>query len=147
MDFALRYSYRRNVLTLKAAGEDIVFPKCIVQIAAFERTLAVLIEPDPRHGAENVYGIGLDGTILWQIAPRSYPSQAGPYVDLEARGNHLAVWNAYGTTLLMRPVTGRLVDLIEAAEAGCGGSRPDRSPSRPRDGEPQHSGNASRLPS
>lgn len=119
MSSALRYAYRRNVLTLKAAGEDIVFPGRIVLVVAFERSLAVLVEPDRRHGGENVYGIGLDGTILWQIPRLSYPSQAGPYVGMARRGDDLAAWNTQGTTLTLRPVTGRLRDVQASAPAAA----------------------------
>ena len=57
---------------------------------------------------ENVYGIGPDGRIIWQIQPEYPPTWDGAWGGLEDRGGQAVLSNSESKILFVDPATGNV---------------------------------------
>lgn len=60
---------------------------------------------------ENVFGIGTDGKIVWQIAHKEFLHKNSPYINMKKLDNNkinLSNWD--GTQILIEAITGNILE-------------------------------------
>jgi hypothetical protein len=58
---------------------------------------------------ENVYGLGYDGQMLWQVPARKHVYTDSPYTKIARRGDAVVLSNWDGLELTLDPETGRVL--------------------------------------
>lgn len=82
----------------------------IVQVLQVAEVLIVRVEP--KTGAcdnQNVFGVGADARVLWQVAQRQHIYDDSPYTGLSIVGEDVLLSNWDGTDLLVHPITGEVL--------------------------------------
>lgn len=93
-------------------GQLVRLPLRIVQLVQIGDALVVRGEGEPEHGyvSGNIWGLSLDGAILWQVTKS--PPLDSQFVDIEQRGNKLVAFNFNGYRCNVNPLDGAIEALI-----------------------------------
>lgn len=91
-------------------GKTVTFDYLIADAVAFDDVIVVrLNSPSAEHFNENVFGVGCDGKILWQIEKKEHVYDESPYTYIGQRGNNVILFNFDGLELTIEPVTGKIL--------------------------------------
>ncbi len=104
-----RFKVENKTLILEA-GMSVTFDYRIVDTAAFDDAIVVrLNSPSDKHFNENVFGVGYDGKILWQIEEKGHVYDESPYTYIGRKGNKAELFNFDGLELVVEPSTGKIL--------------------------------------
>jgi hypothetical protein len=88
----------------------LTFPFPIRQAISFPKCHVIRFEPEVGETYnENVFGLSLDGDILWQIEPIGHVYADSPYTGMGQVGDLIQLWNWDGVDLFVEPYTGKIV--------------------------------------
>lgn len=97
-----------------ANGASVTFAYPVGQSLLFGDVLVVQLEiPLSTTYNENIFGIDLSGTIVWQISPCYPETEDGRFGGLHRHGDLVAVSNYRGLLLYLNPHTGEVCDRKE----------------------------------
>lgn len=107
------FKYHDNILEI-TDGENfksVSFRYRIDEILYFENFCMVMIEPGIGQTLnENIYGVSIDGDILWQIAPIPHAYARSSYTGMGKVGDKVKLSNWDGTDLIINPATGDILE-------------------------------------
>jgi len=108
------YEVDNNVLYLKENGirkAACRFTGEIDKVLDFESIFVVMIKVPPKGKCnENVFGISPEGTINWQIQPRSYVYKDSPYTGMCRVQDKVKLFNWDGLELVVDPESGKILE-------------------------------------
>ena len=82
----------------------------IAQVLEIKNVLVVRVEPKPGvNENQNVYGIGTDGSVLWQIGSHQFVYDDSPFTGLSQIDSHVKLSNWDGTNLVVDPTNGEIL--------------------------------------
>lgn len=91
-------------------GTSATFDYRIVDAVAFDDAIVVrLNSPLDKHFNENVFGVGYNGKILWQIEEKGHVYDESPYTYIGRKGNKAELFNFDGLELVIEPSTGKIL--------------------------------------
>jgi hypothetical protein len=82
----------------------------IVQVLEIAEVLIVRVEP--KTGAcdnQNVFGVGTDASVLWQVVEQQHIYDDSPYTGLSIVDEGVMLSNWDGTDLVVSPTTGDVI--------------------------------------
>jgi|SRR3989344_2075816 len=86
------------------------FPSEVKQVLEFDDVLIVRLKVSKENTlGENVFGVSLDGRILWQIPTISHVYQNSPYTSIYREGDFVGAFNWDGTELTLNRLTGEII--------------------------------------
>lgn len=89
---------------------QIIFDYPIVQTIDFESIAVIRLEiPANSNYNENVFGVSVDGQLLWQIEKVAHVYTNSPYVNLSKHDSLVVAINWDGLWLWLEPATGKIV--------------------------------------
>ena len=113
MNFNTNFQVKDNDLKITDGNNEriVSFKFPIRQVLPFESCYVVLIEPAIGQILnENIYGVSLDGKVLWQITPIPYVYEDSPYTGMGQVGDTVKICNWDGTDLIINPATGEILE-------------------------------------
>lgn len=112
MSTSIEYSFINNVLQIETSGVDVPFKWPVADVVAFDDVLVVRIEPDPGTCVnENVFGVGIDGQVVWTIEKRKHVYDDSPYTSIIAKDGKVKLFNWDGDELLVEPKNGDVISV------------------------------------
>ena len=101
-----------NSLEIDSSGLRIGFPWPVAEVLRFDSSDVVRVEPDTGSCFnENVFGIALDGRLLWQIAVRQHVYGDSPYTCVTKLNDKVKLFNWDGDELIVEPSTGAILNV------------------------------------
>jgi hypothetical protein len=82
----------------------------VVQVLEVSNVL--IVRTDPKSGScdnRNVFGVALDGSILWQIIPQEHIYDDSPYTGVTTVDDGVKLSNWDGTDLVVEAATGNIL--------------------------------------
>ncbi len=91
-------------------GVVVELPYPIQTVLSFGNYVAVLLEiPTGTKFNENVFGISIEGKILWQIQEKPHVYDISSYTSISKLGDNLELCNWDGLDLVVDPKTGNII--------------------------------------
>lgn len=110
MNSAADYKVDANIFRLRPSGKEVTFNWPIAEVIAFNDVFIVRVDPEPdARFNENVYGIGPDGKVIWQIARQKHVYADSPYTKILAEDAGVVLFNWDGDELLVDPINGQIL--------------------------------------
>lgn len=101
-----------HALILISSGLRVEFPWPVIKALEFEDAYVVMIEPDASsYFNENVFGISLDGKLLWQIEVRKHVYANSCYTYIGRSDDNVRLGNWDGDDLIVNPLTGKILSV------------------------------------
>lgn len=108
MTAKINYSTHGNELIVNSS--NLSFPWPVAQVIHFDESIVVRLEPDVGSKFnENVYGVNLNGKIIWKIEPCRHVYEDSPYTHIAADGDIVKLSNWDGDELFVSPKTGTIL--------------------------------------
>lgn len=86
------------------------FPWPVGDVLEFAGVFVVRLEPEPGSCFnENVFGVALDGTIVWTIAKRKHVYDDSPYTSALKKDGYVKLFNWDGDELVIDPKSGAVL--------------------------------------
>lgn len=93
------------------SGKSVLLPFSVRETLTFGNVIIALLEvPSNTQMNENVFGVGSNGQILWQIEKKPSPYKSSPYLDLNRDGDNAKVGNWDGMEYIIEPHTGKILE-------------------------------------
>ena len=105
---------RLSIFQQDGSIKETSFAWPIAQVIEIEEVLVVRVEP--RVGAtdnQNVFGVGLDGSLLWQVARQLHSYKDSPYTNISTVSEGVLLSNWDGTQLVLAPTDGVILSLSQ----------------------------------
>jgi len=101
-----------NALVLLSSGLRVGFLWPIDKVLEFENAYIVRISPEPGSCFnENVFGVALDGKLLWQIEARKHVYADSCYTEILKSDDKAKLFNWDGDELIVEPLTGKILNV------------------------------------
>ncbi len=93
-------------------GKQVPFQYPIAEMLNFPEVIVVRLEVPPRSRFnENIFGVGYDGKVLWQIVPQQHIREDSPYTGINYEpDNKAGCYNWDSTLYIIEPETGKVID-------------------------------------
>jgi hypothetical protein len=93
-----------------SSGKSYTFEYKVREAVEMERAIIVCVEvPENRMLEDNIYAIGHDGELLWQISPTKHAMKNSFYVSVSKVGNLIRAFNFDGMVYELDPRNGKIV--------------------------------------
>lgn len=100
---------RDNVVILPN-GKEVRFEHAVAQTVDFPDAVVIRLKiPSGANLNENVFGISIEGQLLWQIAKEEHVYSQSPYTGMTREGDNVRLFNWDGLELVVHPRTGKIV--------------------------------------
>ena len=101
-----------NALIFILSGLRVEFPWPVTKVVEFENAYVAMIEPDTSSCFnENIFGVALDGKLLWQIEARRHVYADSPYTYIGKSDDNAKLGNWDGDDLIVEPLTGKILNV------------------------------------
>jgi hypothetical protein len=91
-------------------GVSATFDAPVAEWLSFPEAVVVRLRPaDKAPDPQNVFGVAMDGRILWRVPKKLFNRRNSPYVGLSRRGDVVALHNWESVILDVDPRTGAIL--------------------------------------
>ena len=91
-------------------GKVVKFSQKVEEILQFQNMLIVRIEsPMGVVFNENIYGVDLNGVIIWQIPKVDHVHENSPYTGMKLAGDSIILYSREGVEHTIEPKTGKII--------------------------------------
>lgn len=113
MHSIIKYEIDDKKFTLLNPKENrtIIFDFPIRQLIEFHNCFIIRLEVDvDKIYNENVFGVSLEGKMLWQIEPMPHIDEQNPYTGMGREGDLIKLYSWIGINVTVIPYTGQIIE-------------------------------------